>query len=433
MQVCAQEKIDLSRRSLDTTSFSVTGNYTPPEAEPDDIATVHITHGYSKARRPDLKQIIQELIVTQDGGIPILCQLHDGNANDAQIFQTRAQKFIQQFQQDHSQSYLVADSKLYTKETAYLLNIPFITRIPQSLKLENTLVHEACHQPEKWEDSSKVGYRYQVVTHEHYGIKQRWVIYSSEAAQIRAEKKLNQAVDQEAKRLKKALFHLQAQRFDSKACAEKAFAAIQKTVRYHNLEISSWTEKAHYKAKGRPTKQTEADTMVYQIIGEFHQDTTNIAKQLAYQGCFTLGTNIDTLSADEVLSVYKKQSSVEQGYRFLKDPLFFTSSFFLKNHSRIIALVTVMTLALLVYSVAQRRLRQTMAQQQATLPNQIRKPTQNPTLRWIFQCLGGIHRVIMSSVDGQTQVLYEGICSLKRRIIQLFGPVVSQIYGIYVT
>lgn len=430
MQVCAQEKIDLSRRSLDTTSFSVTGNYTPPEAEPDDIATVHITHGYSKARRPDLKQIIQELIVTQDGGIPILCQLHDGNANDAQIFQTRAQKFIQQFQQDHSQSYLVADSKLYTKETAYLLNIPFITRIPRSLKLENTLVHEACHQPEKWEDSSKVGYRYQVVTHEHYGIKQRWVIYSSEAAQIRAEKKLNQAVDQEAKRLKKALFHLQAQRFDSKACAEKAFAAIQKTVRYHNLEISSWTEKAHYKG---PTKQTEADTMVYQIIGEFHQDTTNIAKQLAYQGCFTLGTNIDTLSADEVLSVYKKQSSVEQGYRFLKDPLFFTSSFFLKNHSRIIALVTIMTLALLVYSVAQRRLRQTMAQQQATLPNQIRKPTQNPTLRWIFQCLGGIHRVVMSSVDGQTQVLYEGICSLKRRIIQLFGPVVSQIYGIYVT
>jgi transposase len=50
-------------------------------------------------------------------------------------------------------------------------------------------------------------------------------------------------------------------------------------------------------------------------------------------------------------------------------------------------------LALLIYSVAQRRLRQELARQKENLPNQINQPTQRPTLRWVFQLLEGIHRV----------------------------------------
>ncbi len=78
------------------------------------------------------------------------------------------------------------------------------------------------------------------------------------------------------------------------------------------------------------------------------------------KACFVLGTNIGTseLSDAEVIAAYKGQSSVEGGFRFLKDPLFFVSSLFVKKPSRIEGLLMVMTLALLVYSVAQRRLRQ---------------------------------------------------------------------------
>jgi hypothetical protein len=43
--------------------------------------------------------------------------------------------------------------------------------------------------------------------------------------------------------------------------------------------------------------------------------------------------------------------------RFLKDPLFFASSVFLKNTKRIMALAMIMTLALMVYSLGQRQLR----------------------------------------------------------------------------
>ena len=47
----------------------------------------------------------------------------------------------------------------------------------------------------------------------------------------------------------------------------------------------------------------------------------------------------------------------------------------------------VMTLALLVYAVAQRQLRQPLAHRQATVPNHINQPTTTPTLRWVFQLL----------------------------------------------
>jgi len=48
---------------------------------------------------------------------------------------------------------------------------------------------------------------------------------------------------------------------------------------------------------------------------------------------------------------------VERGFRFLKNPAFFAASLFLKKSSRIMGLLMVMTLALLVYGVIERRIR----------------------------------------------------------------------------
>jgi transposase len=70
----------------------------------------------------------------------------------------------------------------------------------------------------------------------------------------------------------------------------------------------------------------------------------------------------------------------------LKDPLFFVSSLFVKKPCRIQGLLMVMTLALLVYAVAQRRLRRALAHQNATIPNQINQPTSRPTCDGCFKC-----------------------------------------------
>jgi transposase len=61
--VGAQEGIDLRFNHLDTTSFALHGEYVPDSGE----QAMTITYGYSKDHRPDLKQAVLELMVSQDG------------------------------------------------------------------------------------------------------------------------------------------------------------------------------------------------------------------------------------------------------------------------------------------------------------------------------------------------------------------------------
>jgi len=68
----------------------------------------------------------------------------------------------------------------------------------------------------------------------------------------------------------------------------------------------------------------------------------------------------------------------------------------LKTPRRIAALAMVM--ALLVYTLAQRTLRQSLAQQGLTVPNQLGKPTATPTMRWIFQCFQSIYSVYLDDI-----------------------------------
>jgi transposase len=112
--VCQQEAIDQRFNHLDTTSFSLTGEYLP---ESDEHA-IAITHGYSKDHRPELKQAVLELMVSQDGGVPLVSQTWDGNASDSQIFQDRAQALLSTFKDAPTPRYLIADSKLYSQENA---------------------------------------------------------------------------------------------------------------------------------------------------------------------------------------------------------------------------------------------------------------------------------------------------------------------------
>ena len=89
----------------------------------------------------------------------------------------------------------------------------------------------------------------------------------------------------------------------------------------------------------------------------------------------------------------------------------------------------VMTLALLVSSVAQRRMRHQLARQHDTLPNQIGQPGSRPTLRWVFQRLEGIN-LVTCAVQGHVKRVIEGLTALRRKILQLFGQKVCQIYQI---
>ena len=86
-EIFTEQGLERTSAYTDTTSFSFQGRY---EIEEEDAA-VEITHGYSKDHRPDLKQMVLEIAVSNDG-IPLLCAPWSGNANDSHVFHERLKK-----------------------------------------------------------------------------------------------------------------------------------------------------------------------------------------------------------------------------------------------------------------------------------------------------------------------------------------------------
>ena len=424
--VCDQEGIDQRFHHLDTTSFSLSGDYMP---ESDEQA-MRITHGYSKDHRPDLKQAVLELLVSQDGGVPLVSKSWDGNASDAAIFKERAEALMTTFAPSETPRYLVADAKLYSEDTAATLSqLGFITRIPATLKLVSQVIRQAL-QWDTWQHLDDTT-RYQRIALGHYGMAQRWLVVSSQAALERADKSVTNAQQRELEALKKQLFHLQAKRFETPEAAQAALAALANSWRYHRIDTTWVSDHKRYACKGRPTPTSPIKAIEWQIQAQVRPDREVIETRKQQSACYIIGTNVEArqLSDAQVIQAYKAQAHAEGGFRFLKDPVFFVSSLFVKKPSRIQGLLMVMTLALLVYSVTQRRLRQQLADQNETIPNQINQPTQRPTLRWVFQLLEGIHRVRVTA-QGQVQNVIEGLNDVQIKILRLFGDEVCRLYQI---
>ena len=134
------------------------------------------------------------------------------------------------------------------------------------------------------------------------------------------------------------------------------------------------------------------------------------------------------LSHEQVVLTYKEQGGVERGFRFLKDPLFLASSIFVKKPERVMALSFIMVLCLLVYRLAEHVLRRQLTAASQTVPNQVNKPTDRPTMRWIFQCFEGIDLLhIHLEARWQTQILG---CnpSINRFFVCLVLPIVTSIF-----
>jgi transposase len=63
-KICKSEAVDTTFNNLDTTAFALTGEYLADS----DEHIIEITHGYSKDHRPDLKQVLLEIMCSHDVG-----------------------------------------------------------------------------------------------------------------------------------------------------------------------------------------------------------------------------------------------------------------------------------------------------------------------------------------------------------------------------
>ena len=161
---------------------------------------------------------------------------------------------------------------------------------------------------------------------------------------------------------------------------------------------------------------TENQEQTYQIAGVIQANNEVIEAYQNRAGRFIIATNrLDkkSFNCDEMLIKYKEQQNVERGFAFLKDPLFFADSVFLKSSRRIETMAMLMGLCLMVYSLGQREVRRQLSSAKTGIPNQLGKLTDRTTLRWIFQCFQGIHLLVHQGIKQVVNLTEERQLTLK--------------------
>ena len=392
--VTAAHRLRLTPRfaHLDSTSFHVDGRYN--SAEEPDAHVIHITRGYSRDHRPDLNQVMLDLMVEHQAGIPLLMQPLSGNTSDATDFGDVVTAHIAQLHTTYGTSYLVADSALYSEGNLQKLahtGSRWITRVPATLtEAQNTLVQAtpATMIP------LRAGYRYQALASTYGGVAQRWLLIYSEHRRPQAQRTVDKHLRQQSTDDVKAFQKLCRTTFACEAEAQQALNTFTHGLRATVVLEATVRATPRDHKRGRPAQGTSPAQMVYQIEGALASSIAAHEALVAQQSCFILATNEldDTqLPAQEVREGYKGQKHAERGVRFLKDPRVLASTLYLKKPERLMALLMVMTVCLLVYAAVEYRIRQTLRAHEATFPHQNGQPIQNPTTRWVFQYFGGIH------------------------------------------
>ena len=422
----AVERFGVERRTmhLDATSFAVAGDYAIPNevTTADRPVPIQITYGYSRDHRPDLKQFVLNLVCWSDGDIPGFLDLADGNQADTARFAELMQTFQQQW---HFDGLYVADAGLYSEANLQKLSgLRWLTRVPLTVKAAAELVRqlpESALEPTDFE-----GYRVATVCTGYGGVRQRWFVVESQHRKQADLKQLDKTLQRATRQAQTELARLSAQAFACEADAATALQQFEQRLKWHQLPHKTVVTKRHYEAPGRPKPGTPPKRITYHGQATLCLNPDEVTQQKQRAGRFILATNIlsiEDLTAPKALQEYKEQQGSERGFRFLKDPLFFTSSVFLKSAERIMALAMIMGLCLMVYSLGQRQLRQALQQAEQTLPNQLGKGTQTPTLRWIFQCFMAVHYVVL---NGEPQIV--NLDGDHRHILEFLGAPCRRYY-----
>lgn len=409
-QACQRLRLIGGRVHLDSTSFHVDGAYDATE----EAGVVTLTQGYSRDRRPDLNQVMLNLVVEQRAGLPLLMQPLSGNSHDTASFGRLIDAHIDQLNTTHQVDYWVADSALYSEANLGVLaahRSRWITRVPETL----TLAQQQCAQVGDPQELLP-GYHYRRVEVDYGGVAQRWLVITSAQALQRAEASIKRQLGKTSERELKAWRQLSRQRFACAADAHQALSTFQASLQVLQLADAE----VRCTASDRP--------LPWSVHAQPASDPEVRWDWLWRRATFILATNeLDEqrLSDKEVLQTYKQQAQAERGFRFLKDPRFQAHTLFLKSPQRIMALLMVMTLCLMVYAALEYRLRQALQDTDSTVPDQQGNPSHRPTMRWIFQFFTGIHVLV---IDQQNPIVLN-LKPPQQHVIQLLGPPYQRLYS----
>jgi transposase len=433
--VRAATQFGLERRYVhfDTTSHSVWGEYDFPE---EQELPFRITYGYSKDKRPDLKQFVLSTLCV-DRAVPMWGKPEDGNASDTTLNTTLLSEIAQllaRYGVQQGAYVYIADAALVTEDNlAALGDTLFITRLPATYSDCGRVIAEAVAQ-KRWEEvgvlaqtpptKHRPGAFYQVAESgvTLYGKAYRAVVVHSSSQDQRRQKHLRRELQASSAALEATVREAAQQEYFCRADAEAAATKVRALQSaYHQVEVV--VEEHPQYGPGRPSlKQPRVvKALRYSLQVTLHERAEVIARKTQETACFVLLTNVPTTGemahrAGDVLQAYKEQHGIEQNFGFLKDPLI-VNSLFLKKPERIEALGLVCLLALLIWRLMERSLRIHVETTGNALPGWDKKETTRPTA---FMMMTKFASVLVLKVGPQRQ-LAQAFSAVQQQYLAALG------------
>jgi transposase len=369
--------------------------------------------------------------ITSGEGVPRYLQPWDGNASDKASLLGVVTDCTAHLAASHEEpGVFIADSGLYSQANMTTCNtarVQWVSRVPETTTAAQQAVQS---EPTSWQtDEDGPCHWWSQVVDVPQG-RERWLIVRTDEGLANARATLHRQAAKEEQTWRQRLWHVGNQSF---ACEADARAALRKTT--HRcpawMQVQAQVVSAVKQAiRGRPRTDGTAPTVTQWRIVTLDREA--MEREALRRAAFIIATHL--LDADQwpdtaILALYREQAVVERGFAFLKDPLFLASSVFLKKPERIMALAFIRVLCLLVYKLAEMRIRQRLAALDQTVPNPLRHPTQRPTLRWLFPCFAGIdlHHTLLPDGTRQSEVLR--LEPVHQQVLRLLGPHDEACYG----
>jgi transposase len=434
--------ISLDELHNDSTTVSFYGAYDEAgqESEQRGRPTHAITWGHSKARRPDLKQLLYILTVTSDGNVPVYFSSESGNTVDDRTHIGNWDLLHELI--GRADFLYVADCKLASSENLSHIATRggrFVTVLPRGRSEDIAFRQRLRAAPSvlKWtllyalsDDQGHIVDELFVCGDDHLhseGYRLLWYRSTRKAEQdksrrARSIRKATEALSDLRERLQGP-----RTRFRERPKVERALAETLAEAEANSwllVEIEEQEEETFRQAtRGRPSERTpylRETRKRFTLTWKLNVEALSEAER--EDGVFPLLTNDRELGATEVLQAYKRQPLLEKRFSQFKTD-FAVAPVFLKNVSRIQGLLAAYFFALLVQTLLERELRQAMARAgEATLPLYPEsRPCARPTTHRLIEVFSSIQRHEVRVGEGEPQVMVTELTKAQHSIIRLLG------------
>ena len=440
--VTREFQVRLDELHNDSTSVSVYGAYSDAAQEKSvrGRRTCAITFGHSKDHRPDLKQLLYILTLSDDGGVPVYVQVANGNTTDDQ---THRATWDVLYELVGSADFLyVADCKLATRENlSYIAGRDgrFLSVLPATRREDAAFRQKLLSQDDAvswvwlrdvYNAQQKVVDRFWVCEQEQLTSEgwRLWWYRSQRKQQLDAQTRARgiQRATEKLDQLRQRLLGPRS-RLRQRAQVQEAVDAIVEEFR-----VAAWVkatihdcheERPRQVSPGRPGPNTKYVLQRREYFDlTWKIDSVAFGQVLPGDGVFPLVTNQLDMDAAAALAAYKRQPTIEKRFSQLKTD-YAVAPIWLKEVSRVQALLGLYFFVLLTQSLLERELRQAM--QRAGLAGLPLYPEgracRHPTARRVFDVFEPVQRYVVRLEDGREQVMVTELTPLQRQIVTMLG------------